>query len=114
MRVWWYEHFVKADHWPPYVREYMVRQGWKELARAKSLSPEKQAEVATRELAAALSDDEYLTSAFKSELLADGMTRLGKIPLDHCAGCKSPVFTHEAAWLDGKPYCKSCAPQKKN
>jgi hypothetical protein len=94
------------------VREYIFRQGVKTLARLKNLSPKIQEEVALQDLTAALSeDDKYLTPGFKSELLADGMHRLGQIPLEHCALCKRPVFTHKAKIVNDRFYCETCAPK---
>jgi hypothetical protein len=112
LRAWWCERFVKREKWSPGVGEYIIRQGWKDLARARKLSPETQEEVSKNELVAVLSDNEGLSSTFKAELLADAMHRLGQIPLEDCSSCRSPVFTHEAVRVDGKPYCRNCGARK--
>lgn len=109
-RAWWYEHFIKREAWPRDVREYIIRSGLKTLKKA-NLSPEKQSEIATMELMGAL-EDENLSSELKSDLLGDAMKRLGEIPLEHCANCGRPVFTHEAKTIAEKPYCKSCGSRK--
>lgn len=116
LHVWWYEHFVKSEAFPPDIREYIVRRSWKRFAQEKNLAPQVQEELATKELAAALSDDdnEYLSPEFKTELLADAMHRFGQIPLEHCAACKGPVLVHKAIIMNGKYYCESCAAPKKN
>jgi formylmethanofuran dehydrogenase subunit E len=111
LRAWWYEHFVRPEEWPPDVRERIARRGLKQLASVKDLAPEVQEDVATKELTAALSGDNELPldPVFKSELLADAMSRLGKIPLENCSVCGGPVFTHKAVRIDGKLYCESCS-----
>jgi hypothetical protein len=75
------------------------------MAKKASLSPQQQIEIATRQVMIGLSgEEENLSPEFKAELLRDGMSRLGQIPLEHCAACGTPVFTHEAVSIDGKPY----------
>jgi hypothetical protein len=112
LRSWWYLHLVKAKAWPPDVREYIVRSGL-EMTKKASLSPQQQSEIATRQVMIGLSgEEENLSPEFKAELLRDGMSRLGQIPLEHCAACGTPVFTHEAMSIDGVPYCKSCGSRK--
>jgi hypothetical protein len=107
LRAWWYGYFIKVKAWPPDVREYVVRSGLK-IAKNSNLSPKQQSEIAAREVMIGLSGgEEDLSAEFKAELLRDGMSRLGQIPLEHCADCGRPVFTHEANWIDGKPHCKS-------
>lgn len=109
-RAWWYSRFRKDQDWPPDVRIYFFRRGVKTLGKVKQIPPEKQAEIATTEITAALSGQD-LPPEFLEELLADGMQRLAEIPLEQCAACGRPVFTHEAIVVDGKPRCATCAGQ---
>jgi hypothetical protein len=110
LRVWWYEHFVKREAWPPDVVEYIYRSSLEMLKKA-NLSPEQQSEIAKIELAAVL-ESENLGGGLRSELLGDALERLGEIPLEDCASCKCPVFTHEAIRIGAKPYCKDCGNRK--
>ena len=96
---------------PAEVRVYVLRRAVKWLEKAKVVSPDVQRAIATAELATALSDYE-LCPGLVSELIADGMNRLGQIPLEHCATCGRPVFTHEAVKIDDKSYCESCGNQR--
>jgi hypothetical protein len=112
LRSWWYYHFVKREEWPSDVVEHILRRGWKRLAKVKNLTPEKQSEIATTELTGVMDCDD-LSPDLRGELLGDAMKRLAEIPLEHCSSCKSPVFTHEATMIEGKPYCEACVHQKK-
>ena len=51
------------------------------LEKVSGLAPEKQTEIAVAELTAALCDED-LSPEFLSQLLGDGMRRLGQIPLE--------------------------------
>jgi hypothetical protein len=113
LRVWWYKHCVKREKWPSDVVEHILRRGWKQLAKVKNITPQKQSEIAKIELAGVLETD-GLSPELRGELLDDAMKRLAEIPLEHCTTCKRPVFTYEAKMIDGKPYCESCASEKKH
>lgn len=108
VRAWWYQHFAKSEAWPPDVRELIIRSALKTLKGSK-LAPKEQEELAKRLLVGALSEEyEDLSSELRADLLVEGMGRLGQLPTENCAGCGTPVFTHEALRVDGKFYCASC------
>ena len=106
-RAWWYLHFVKAEAWPPDVREYILRSSLRAMGDGTGLKPEQQVEVATHEIAALSRED--LTPEFKLEMLRDGFQRLARVPSETCSACGLPVYTHSARKADGKSYHEHCA-----
>jgi len=111
IRAWHYLHSKQTP--PPAVRRYMVKVGIQKLKRSKSLPPEEQARLATQVMTAALDDKEGVFEGMHSDLLGEGMAMLGRIPLEHCASCRKPVFTHEAMKLCEEYYCDTCGKAKK-
>lgn len=94
---------------PPDVKEHVIRRGWKMLSKTKNIQPEVQKELSVTELTAALTAAPgELSGEFRDELIADGFDRLRQIPLEHCAACGRPVFTHEGVKIDHKFYCETC------
>lgn len=109
LRVWWYRRFVKPQDWPTDVRIHVFRDGVRGLEKLKdTLSPERQEELARREMLAALEDDSPAMDEMRAEVLADAMRRYAQIPAARCANCGLPVTVHEARKIEGRHYCKTC------
>jgi hypothetical protein len=113
LRVWWYQTIVKDKTPPPEIRKYLVKSGMRTLKKVKNLPPEVQQRVALQVLTAALDDKDGTFDGIHSEMIADAMQFLGAIPLEHCATCKRPVFTHEATKTGDQYFCASCGQTRK-
>ena len=111
--AWWYLRVDKTKTPPPKVRRYLMKRGIQRLTKAQGLPPEVQQKVAMEELIAALDDPDGVFDGMWSEMSADAMTRLAQIPLEHCASCNRPVFTHQATKIDAAYYCESCGQGRK-
>lgn len=81
-----------------------------EQIRDQNILPAMQAKIGCELLVAACDD---VFSGMANDLVSDGLERLGSIPLEHCARCKAPVFTHQATQIAGRHYCETCAKAEK-
>jgi formylmethanofuran dehydrogenase subunit E len=113
VRVWLFTHFRKEQTPPPEMRRYLVRRGIKLLKKVKKLPPEIQKKTAMELMQAALDDKEGVFEGMHSEMIADAMKFLGSIPLECCANCAGPIFTHEAVKINGAYFCDNCAQSEK-
>ena len=112
LRAWWVLRKCRSQNkmLPSDVKQYFIRQGLKDIREAEKygpVPPEKQVEIATLELEAAL-EGTPIDRQLAEKLLGDAFARMGQIPSRDCAQCCRPVFTHEAVQKDGKFYHESC------
>lgn len=96
---------------PRDVKEYVLRRAMNRVRKARTVSPEKQSELAAVLMRPVLTAEPgELSPKLIDELIATSFGLLGRVPLEHCATCGRPVFTHEAIKKDDKFYCcASCA-----
>lgn len=107
-RAWWYKRIAKEEKVPPDVRRYFINTGLKQLRRIKNPTPEEQIEIAQLMMEAALRAEPEILSEPRGDLLGDAVKRFGSIPLEHCATCHRPIFTHEAVKMENTFYCPDC------